>query len=79
MTYVPEHDYNTAETGGGSFDLVPANTIARVILSIRPPRHDRATTPGRADGKDRGSGQSGTGAAHDEDPRSGAYSNHPKQ
>jgi hypothetical protein len=36
MTYVSEHDYNTAETGGGSFDLVPANTVARVILTIRP-------------------------------------------
>ncbi len=36
MTYVPEHDYNTADVGGGSFDLIPANTIARVILTIRP-------------------------------------------
>ncbi len=36
MTYVPEYDYNTADTGGGSFDLVPANTVARVILTIRP-------------------------------------------
>jgi hypothetical protein len=36
MTYLPEHDYNTAGTGGGSFDLVPANTVARVILTIRP-------------------------------------------
>ncbi len=36
MTYVPEHDYNTADAGGGSFDLVPANTVARVILTIRP-------------------------------------------
>ncbi len=36
MTYVPEHDYNTAESGGGLFDLIPANTIARVILTIRP-------------------------------------------
>jgi len=36
MTYVPEHDYNTANAGGGSFDLVPGNTVARVILTIRP-------------------------------------------
>ncbi len=36
MTYSPEHDYNTADVGGGSFDLIPANTIARAILTIRP-------------------------------------------
>jgi hypothetical protein len=36
MTTLPQHDYNTAESGGGSFDLIPANTIARVILTIRP-------------------------------------------
>ncbi len=27
MTYGPELDYNTADADGGSFDLVPANTV----------------------------------------------------
>ena len=36
MTYNPDHDYNTAETGGGSFELLPADTIAKVAMTIRP-------------------------------------------
>ena len=36
MSYTTEHDYNTADTGGGSFELIPADTIARVGLTIRP-------------------------------------------
>ncbi len=36
MCYNPNHDYNTADTGGGSFELVPADTIAKVALAIRP-------------------------------------------
>ncbi len=36
MTYNPNHDYNTADVGGGSFDLIPTGTIARVALTIRP-------------------------------------------
>jgi hypothetical protein len=36
MSYRPEHDYNTADAGGGSFDLIPADAIAPVILTIRP-------------------------------------------
>ncbi len=34
--YNPNHDYNTADVGGGSFDLIPTGTIARVALTIRP-------------------------------------------
>ncbi len=36
MSYDPNHDYNTADIGGGSFDLIPADTIAKVALAIRP-------------------------------------------
>ncbi len=36
MSYTTEHDYNTADTGGGSFELIPADTIAKVALTIRP-------------------------------------------
>ncbi len=36
MTYDPNHDYNTADVGGGSFELIPADTIAKVALAIRP-------------------------------------------
>ncbi len=36
MTYTAEHDYNSAAVGGGSFDLIPADTIAKVNLNIRP-------------------------------------------
>ncbi len=36
MSYDPNHDYNTADVGGGSFDLIPTGTIARVALAIRP-------------------------------------------
>ncbi len=36
MSYDPNHDYNTADVGGGSFDLIPADTIAKVALTIRP-------------------------------------------
>ncbi len=31
-----QHDYNTADVGGGSFDLIPADTIAKVALAVRP-------------------------------------------
>ncbi len=34
--YNPNHDYNTADVGGGSFELIPADTIAKVSLAIRP-------------------------------------------
>ncbi len=36
MSYTTEHDYNTADTGGGSFEPIPADTIAKVALTIRP-------------------------------------------
>ncbi len=36
MSYDPTHDYNTADVGGGSFELIPADTIAKVALAIRP-------------------------------------------
>ena len=36
MTYNPQHDYNSAETGGGSFDLIPADTVAKVSMTVRP-------------------------------------------
>ena len=36
MSYNSEHDYNTADTGGGSFDLIPADTVAHVRMTIRP-------------------------------------------
>ena len=36
MSYDPTHDYNTADIGGGSFELIPADTIAKVALTIRP-------------------------------------------
>ena len=36
MTYSPEHDYNTADAGGGSFDLIPVDTVAKVNMTIRP-------------------------------------------
>ena len=29
-------DFNNADTGGGSFELIPANTIAKVNMTIRP-------------------------------------------
>ncbi len=36
MAYDSTHDYNTADVGGGSFELIPADTIAKVALAIRP-------------------------------------------
>ncbi len=36
MSYNAEHDYNSADVGGGTFDLIPADTIAKVSLTIRP-------------------------------------------
>ena len=36
MSYNSDHDYNTADTGGGSFDLIPADTVAHVRMTIRP-------------------------------------------
>ena len=30
------HDYNTADVGGGSFELIPVDTIAKVNMTIRP-------------------------------------------
>jgi hypothetical protein len=36
MSPDPTHDYNTADVGGGSFELIPADTIAKVALAIRP-------------------------------------------
>ena len=36
MSYRPEHDYNDADIGGGSFELIPADTIAKVNITIRP-------------------------------------------
>ncbi len=36
MSYDIQHDYNTADVGGGTFDLIPADTIAKVAMTIRP-------------------------------------------
>ena len=36
MSYSTQHDYNTADTGGGSFDLIPADTVAQVSMTVRP-------------------------------------------
>ena len=36
MSYDMQHDYNTADVGGGSFDLIPVDTIAKVAMTIRP-------------------------------------------
>ncbi len=36
MTYDPNFDFNSAESGGGSFELIPAGTIAKVNIAVRP-------------------------------------------
>jgi hypothetical protein len=36
MTYNTEFDYNSADVGGGLFELIPDGTIARVAMTIRP-------------------------------------------
>jgi hypothetical protein len=36
MTYNSGFDFNTADQGGGSFELIPEGTICHVAMSIRP-------------------------------------------
>ena len=36
MTYDPNFDFNSAESGGGLFELIPAGTIAKVNIAVRP-------------------------------------------
>ena len=36
MTYDQNFDFNSAESGGGSFELIPAGTIAKVNIAVRP-------------------------------------------